>query len=209
MFGRNFWSYGLIILGTIIILGSVGQLWWQDIWYWWNQQRNVVYSVETSGSAKPDVQVIVPKSKEYGLVIEKIKVNEVVAPDVDPFDSSEYMPILQKFGVAAAKGGANPGEVGTTYLFGHSTINVWEIGLFHAPFTLLDKLEIGDRLVVFYQGKQFNYFVSEMKSVRPTEVNYLTDVRQEPTLILQTCDPPGQNTKRLLVIAKLDAGLNL
>ena len=209
MFGRNFWSYGLIILGTIIILGSVGQLWWQDIWYWWNQQRNEVYSVETSGSAKPDVQVIVPKSKEYGLVIEKIKVNEVVAPDVDPFDSSEYMPILQKFGVAAAKGGANPGEVGTTYLFGHSTINVWEIGLFHAPFTLLDKLEIGDRLVVFYQGKQFNYFVSEMKSVRPTEVNYLTDVRQEPTLILQTCDPPGQNTKRLLVIAKLDAGLNL
>lgn len=205
MFGRNFWSYGLIILGTILILGSVGQLWWQDIWYWWNQQNNVVYSVEASGSAKPDVEVIVPKSKEYGLVIEKLNVNEVVVPDVDPFDSSEYMPILQRFGVAAAKGGANPGEVGTTYLFGHSTINVWEIGRYHAPFTLLDKLEIGDRLVVFYQGKQFNYYVSEVKSVRPTEVNYLTDVRQEPTLILQTCDPPGQNTKRLLIIAKTRA----
>jgi LPXTG-site transpeptidase (sortase) family protein len=192
----------LIVMGVGLMVISYGQVWWASGLYWLHQHSQVVYSVDANQTT-PQVKIIQPMSKDFGLVIEKIDVNEQVKADVDPFDSAVYLPILQQYGVAEAKGGVAPGQIGTTYLFGHSTINFWEIGRYHAPFTLLDKVAVGDRIVVYYKGQRYNYIVKDRKVVLPTEVHYLTDTRVVPTLVLQTCDPPGENTKRLLVIAEL------
>lgn len=195
----------LIVAGLVVLGVSYGQVWWPDIWYWWNQKAEIHYSVDAPESGSSNVKQITPASTEFGLVIESIGVNERVAEQIDAFDPKIYLTVLNKFGVAQAKGSVPPGQVGTTYLFGHSTINVWEIGRYHAPFTLLDKVKIDDRIVTYYKGERFDYTVTERKVVAPTEVHYLTDKQKEPTLIVQTCDPPGENTKRLLLIAKLSS----
>jgi LPXTG-site transpeptidase (sortase) family protein len=204
---RIYWRQllaGLLITAGIGLIGlSYGQVWLANGLFWWQQQSHITYSLD----AKPGpnkTQLIQPISTEYGLVIERINVNERVKAEVDPFNADIYLPVLQKYGVAEAKNGAEPGQVGTTYLFGHSTINIWEIGRYHAPFTLLDKVQIGDRVVVYFAGQRYNYIVKQRKVVLPTEVHYLTDERQVPTLVLQTCDPPGENSKRLLLIAELE-----
>lgn len=187
-----------------MLVVGYGQVWWPDIWYWWHQQSNVVYSVDAprpGGSSQ--ISQIVPKSTSFGLVIEKINVNELVAEQVDPFTPLTYLPVLQRYGVAQAKGSVAPGQVGTTYLFGHSTVNFWEIGRYHAPFTLMNKLGKGDRIVTYYNHQRYDYVVTDRKVVSPKAVHYLTDKRDTPTLIIQTCDPPGENTKRLLLIATL------
>lgn len=192
-----------MIAGIIVVGLSALQIWGPDIWYWWQQQRQVEYSLD----APPDsdnITLVSPVSTDFGLVITKINVNERVAADVDPSDSSEYLPVLREYGVAEAKGSVPPGQIGTTYLFGHSAVNIWQITAERAPFTLLDKLELGDELTVFYEHQRYDYRVTDRKVVSPREVHYLTDKRDKPTLIVQTCDPPGENSKRLLVIAELE-----
>lgn len=200
---RNYLSISLISLGLVVLLASAGQVWWPNIWYWWTQRQQVAYTLDPVATPSANIKQIEPVSTDYGIVITKIGVNEAVKAGVNPFKPSEYLPVLQKYGVAEAKDGAEPGQIGTTYLFGHSTVNIWEIGRYHAPFTLLDKLENGDVISVFYKDQRYDYQMVDRKVVSPKEVHYLTDKRNKPTLIIQTCDPPGENSKRLLVIAEL------
>ena len=174
------------------------------MWYWWKTQQHIYITVDpTLPDTNNKVLTLTPVSRDYGLVIEKLGINEAVRADVDPFTPRVYLPILEKFGVAQAAQTAEPGQVGVTYLFGHSTVNAWEIGRYHAPFTLLRKLDLGDRIIVYYAGKRFNYTVYEQKVVAPSDVSILKKQVAEPTLVVQTCDPPGENSKRLLVMARL------
>jgi LPXTG-site transpeptidase (sortase) family protein len=68
---------------------------------------------------------------------------------------------------------------------------------------LLKDLEPGDDIVVFFEGRRYNYIVTEKKIVDPTDVSELVDSHGgPPQLILQTCWPPGTTWQRLLIIAK-------
>lgn len=193
---------GLLLLGL-----SYYQQISQEAWYWWNQNQGIRITVDpTLPDTNNKVVPITPKSTDYGLIIEKIGVNEIVAADVDPFNHNEYLSVLEQVPVAEANIGVKPGQPGMVYLFGHSTINLWDIGKYRAPFTLLNKLESGDRAVVFYQGERYNYRVVGKKVVAPTDIEVLNEQFDLPTLVLQTCDPPGENTERLLVYAELEHG---
>ncbi len=205
---RTHWLQYLSIILIVSGLGLIGLSYYQqfssEIWYWWNGQQKTYFTVDpTLPGTEARVVTIQPKSTDFGLVVEKINVNEPVAADIDPYNEAIYGPVLTKVPVAHAKNTVKPGQPGLTYLFGHSTINAWEIGTYHAPFTLLNKLEKNDRIVTYYQGQRYDYYVTETKVVAPTEVDVLQQHPDKPTLILQTCDPPGENTKRLLIIAEM------
>lgn len=66
-------------------------------------------------------------------------------------------------------------------------------------FTNLDKLEVGDMVVVKILNREIYYVVRETKIVEPTEVNSLKPVEGEDLLTLVTCTPYGVNSHRLLV----------
>lgn len=147
-------------------------------------------------------QLLVPKTTSFDIVIPKIGANSQVFANVDPSNPDNYMPILKK-GVAQARGTALPGEPGTIYMFAHSTDNFWDVGLYNAVFYLLKDLTVGDQVVLFYQGKRYNYTVNDTKIVDPSNVSFITNSRQtQSQLVLQTCWPPGTTWKRLLVVAK-------
>lgn len=148
--------------------------------------------------------IIAPVSTDYGIVIEKINANAKVVPDVDPGNESAYTEAL-KIGVAHAKGTVNPGQKGNIFLFSHSTDAPWNVVRYNAIFFLLNKLERGDRVVMFYQGKRFDYTVFDKVVAKPTDIQYLTNTYDQSILTLQTCDPPGTTINRLIVRAKLSA----
>ena len=71
-------------------------------------------------------------------------------------------------------------------------------------FALLDKLDPGDEIIVYYQQKKFVYKVTEKKVVRPGDVKALSE--RDPhkkELSLMTCWPIGTTYNRLLVFTEL------
>ena len=146
---------------------------------------------------------ITPVSTDFGIVIEKINANSKVIANVNPANEAEYTAAL-KMGVAHAKGSSLPGQVGNVYLFSHSTDAPWNIIRYNAIFYLLRELEPGDKVILFYQGRRFDYVVFDKNIVSASDTTYLTNKYDKPILTLQTCDPPGTLFNRLIVRARLE-----
>lgn len=146
--------------------------------------------------------IITPIDTDFGIVIEKINANAKVIANVDPGNEKEYTQALEK-GVAHAKGTTFPGQKGNIYLFSHSVDAPWNIIRFNAIFYLLGKLDKGDRIIMFYQGRRYDYIVFDKAIVSPNDTHFLTDSYDDSVLTLQTCDPPGTLFNRLVVRAKL------
>lgn len=146
-------------------------------------------------------EILYPQDPSFSVMIPKIGANEKITANVDPNNEEEYLKVLSQT-IAHAKGTSFPGLNGTTYLFAHSTDNFWNVGRYNAVFYLLNKMVQGDEVVLFFNGKRYNYTVSETKIVDAADTHYIDSaLGQGERVILQTCWPPGTAWKRLLVIA--------
>ena len=153
------------------------------------------------GKVDPNIKVLVPKDPNFSIIVEKIGANAPVIPNVDASKKAVYQEALKQ-GVAHALGTAFPGQVGVSYLFAHSTDTIFNVPRFNAIFYLLKDMEAGDRIVIFFNGKRYDYVTVEKKITEASDVSYFTMKTDEQILVLQTCYPPGTTWKRLLVIAK-------
>lgn len=147
------------------------------------------------------VEVLTPVDTNFGIIIPKIAANAKVLSDINPVDETVYLKALKQ-GVAHARGTAYPGQGNHIFLFAHSTDYFWNVGTYNAVFYLLYKLEKGDEIDLFYQGKRYKYQVITSKIVDPNEVEYLTRETNREFLTLQTCWPLGTALKRLLIFAE-------
>ncbi len=146
-------------------------------------------------------EILYPQDPGFSVIIPKINANEKIKANVDPENENEYLQILTD-SIAHAKGTAFPGMNGTVYLFAHSTDNFWNVGRYNAVFYLLNKMEKGDDVVLFFNDKRYNYIVTETKIVDDNDTHYIAaNLGQGERVILQTCWPPGTAWKRLLVFA--------
>jgi LPXTG-site transpeptidase (sortase) family protein len=146
-------------------------------------------------------QILIPKDTQFSITIPKIAASAKVYPNVDPANANEYLPVLQK-GVAHAKGSVFPGLQGNVYLFAHSTDNWWNAGRYNAVFYLLYHIKTGDEVVVFFEGKRYEYVISQTLIADPTDTSFIArEQKGLEQLVLQTCWPPGTSWKRLYVIA--------
>ncbi len=166
------------------------------------QVDQVDTNTEGFEAIKTSERFIEPISTDYGIVIEKINANAKIIAGVNPANEREYVKALQS-GVAEALGSTPPGEPGNLYLFSHSTDAPWNIIRFNAIFYLLRELEQGDRVIIFYENKRYDYIVFDKIVTEPKDISYLTNVYDVPVLTLQTCDPPGTLLKRLVIRARL------
>ena len=69
-------------------------------------------------------------------------------------------------------------------------------------FYLLDKLEKDDLVLIFWQGKEYQYKVVSSEVVEPNDTEILKDTLK-PTLTLITCHPLFSDKQRLVVRAEL------
>jgi len=181
----------LLVVAGVFLLFSI---------YWPLLKEELVYYTKISLQKEEEI-VIEPVSRDFGLVIPKIDINVRVFENVDASNPDEYLPLLVE-GVAHAKGSSLPFQQGDVFIFAHSSDTPFNITRYNAVFYLIDKLEKGDEIFIFYQNDEYLYRVEEKKVVSPKFLSDYVERFEGDNLILQTCSPPGTTINRLLVIAK-------
>lgn len=202
----------LIFTGVLFLVLSFGPLIVQEIWFFIKEAKNQQYSLE-SGEAAQDTVFgrlltstpikIDPVNRDFSIVIERIGVNAPIVPNVSVTNEEAYEEAL-KSGVAHAITSDYPStSPGNVYIFAHASLNFWELGKYATVFNLLRKLNLGDRVNIFYKGDRYIYEVVNKEMVKGWDTTAITRSVIEPILTLQTCDPPGTTINRLVVTAKL------
>ena len=70
-----------------------------------------------------------------------------------------------------------------------------------SPFYNINKLAIGDTILVDYVGKRYSYTISKIFNVKPDQVE-IEDESIDPILTLYSCDLTGAATGRVVIIAE-------
>ena len=100
-----------------------------------------------------------------------------------------------------------PGEIGTTYIAGHSSNYSWAKGGYNQTFTHLDALTNDTAFqitVTTTDGKQvtYHYVVVSHQLYSPTDQAQFANTGKS-LVALSTCWPVGSTAKRLVVYAQL------
>lgn len=208
----------LVLMSLYGVAATFGPAAWYEIKFRTLQARGVKFTVvetprrpqENDGGGVTfgslldgrQEQELVPPDTSFSIVIPKIGAASRIIPNVDPVNQDIYKKALLE-GVAHAKGTVFPGLPGNTYIFSHSTDNWWNVGRYNAIFYLLKDMEPGDEVVIFFEGRRYNYIVDRKYTAEPNDVSLLRNSQGgEEQLVLQTCWPPGTTWKRLFVVAK-------
>lgn len=146
-------------------------------------------------------RIIVPR---IGKNIPLVDISVTKSFDFDHMENI-FMQELEN-GVVRYPGSALPGEKGNSFIFGHSSNYPWIKGNYNDVFALLDNVEYGDQIIVFYNQKKYVYTVREKKVVKPGDVKALERDPSKTELSLMTCWPVGTTLKRMLVFAELTEG---
>jgi len=210
---QYWWKRKLLVVSTVMMLASAtglgvvyGPLGVAEVRYWLAQRllgresgfgRILAQKLEVEASVAPDAW--------FSVVIPKIQARSKVIANVDAGNKQEYLAALKQ-GIAHAAGTGLPGVASdlnrTIVLFAHSTDAPWNMARYNAVFYLLNKLEQGDRIEIYFQGVKHEYRVEELRVVSAQDVSYYQPQIKEEILILQTCYPPGTTWKRLVVVAR-------
>lgn len=92
---------------------------------------------------------------------------------------------------------STPDKGGNTVLIGHRFLYSRN----QAVFYNLDKIQVGDKLAMYWENQRYTYQVSEIKVVSPQQ----TDIEaptEDARLTLYTCTPLWTSKNRLVVTAK-------
>lgn len=135
-----------------------------------------------------------PNYDQFQLSVPKLNISQTIV-GVDSNDLSKYL--------AHLPGSALPGEKGNVFISGHSALSQF-FSMKKAVFANLPSLKKGDQIEVLAAGAKFSYFVLELKIVDPKDLSVINPPDSSGRyLTLMTCVPPGLNTKRLTVLAKM------
>jgi len=169
--------------------------------FWTKSSQSSKQTDETRDPAEIAKIAIDARLFEFGLNISKISVLVPVVGDVDGTNKYTYNKALLS-GVAQYKGTALPGQGGNIFIFGHSSTWNGE-GQYAQAFAKLNDLDSGDKIVLYYQNREFIYNVAKKEIVAADDFSSLNPTKSEQ-VTLMTCWPIGSNLKRLVVVAKLE-----
>ena len=201
-----------IFVGIGLLVAAYGPVVYDEAWYWLKTQKSQELALGNENGVEDSVFArlltnkpinLSPVNTDFSIVIEKLGVNAPVVADVTVTDSNAYNKSL-KDGVAHASVSDYPStEPGNVYLFAHSGVDFWNLGKYAKVFNLVRKLELGDKIHIFYKGDVYIYETVNKETYKGWNTYPLTRGTLEPVLTLQTCDPPGTTLNRLVVTAVL------
>ena len=93
-----------------------------------------------------------------------------------------------------------PGELGNSVIIAH---RFQYLPPAKNTFFNLDKVRVGDNVILQGEGGEYTYIVTNIKEVNPNDTSVLMQT-EDYRVTLITCTPLWTNHKRLVVTAKLD-----
>ena len=141
------------------------------------------------------------QDKENTLEIPKIG---VLAPLIVANSSEKDLETKLNGGVVVFPNSALPGQTGQTIILGHSAPPDWPKIKYDWVFSRLNELEEKDEIKVYFENKEYVYFVKNKIFLEKGEETPDYSTASENTLLLISCWPPGKNLKRIMVEATLN-----
>jgi LPXTG-site transpeptidase (sortase) family protein len=137
--------------------------------------------------------------KEDSIEIPKIKIS---APLILVDSEIEVRKALDR-GVVLWPGSVKPAEKGETIILGHSAPKDWPKIKYDWVFTDIGQLEKGDKVLIYFQNKKFQYSVIQKIFLKKGQE--IPEIKKDKNfLILISCWPPGKDLKRIAVISELN-----
>jgi LPXTG-site transpeptidase (sortase) family protein len=163
-----------------------------------NNQVNNSYVSPQTGIDSSDID----QTKPGLLEIPSLKVS---APLIWTQDSKNFDIDLQS-GVVHYPGTAMPGQVGTTYISGHSSNYAWAKGSYNKVFSNLGDLADNASFTITVHTKQgktikYHYVVTHRAEYKATDQAQFAN-SGTPTVALSTCWPVNTTQKRLVVFGE-------
>lgn len=148
-------------------------------------------SAPYSGSLAQDIgsDATAEAPKENRLVIPSIQLNE-------PILEGNSINTIHKGGTWRRPNSSTPSEGGNTVIVGHRYY-----GSNVSTFYHLDKVLVGQKLALYWDGREQLYEVVESKVVDPSEIE-IEDPTDDKRLTIYTCTPIWTAKNRLVIIAK-------
>lgn len=176
----------------------------QKVLFWWNdefgeiEQGPLSSAIYSSGAGNSDEKI--PNISDNSIYIESINIKAPITFRV-PNEENIVADNL-KNGLIQLQGTSLPGEKGNIFITGHSSNFPWVRNQYNSVFALLDKLVVGDLILVKFQNKNYIYQVRDKFITSPTNLSVLDANNDKSTLTLMTCTPIGTNLKRLIIRAE-------
>ncbi len=169
---------------------------------------NVVKSVTNNSQVlgKEIDNISATYNGKFKLSIPSINLSDLpVQANVDSASEKVYKSVLEH-NLAHFSGTPIVGMSGNVFIYGHS---IQESAYVDDPknpyvaFTKLFRMNIGEKINIERDGVTYSYTVFKIKEIAPTDLSVLEDTNDH-ILTLMTCSPPGNSTKRLIVVARQD-----
>jgi len=152
---------------------------------WWTKYQAPVIS----HTAPTAVAVDDPVPTENTLVMPKLEMRQQV------YDGNDTGTLNK--GIWHLPDSSSPDKGGNTILAGHRFTYDGK-----AVFYYLDKVAINDNVSLYWQGKRYDYAVTAINIVPPTDQKLIA-ATNDPTLTIYTCTPLWSAKDRLVITAKL------
>jgi LPXTG-site transpeptidase (sortase) family protein len=175
----------VIINGYILVMPAL-----PSFLFWIRQDEAAVSALQKRVDANPHVgRPDAATQQPNSLVIPRLQLDEQVL-------AGQSAAVLKQ-GLWLRPQGSKPYEGGNTVIAGHRFTYTDPQGSFYH----LDKMQLGDRIALFWEGKRYVYRVTEMKTVKANqiEIEQATDTAR---LTLYTCTPLWLPKDRLVVVAE-------
>ncbi|RJE84669.1 class D sortase [Paenibacillus sp. 1011MAR3C5] len=215
-------SYGLIIIGLLIIVYPRASAWLDD-----RQQEKLMAQWEESVDDEQAQQEALDQYDRLSALFaeeaesETVEADETSEPSDTPAPSNEppklnaiatiripsikvNLPVLEgatqknmKYAAAHLKETAPIGAVGNAAIAAHRMRAKGKL------FNRLNEVKEGDKIIVETQGETYTYVVTGTSIVEPTDVSVLNYNKTDRRLTLITCDPVVNPTHRLIVHAEI------
>jgi len=119
--------------------------------------------------------------------------------------NKEFMAKYLDQGAVYYPGSVMPWQNGLAVVLGHSAPPYWPKIKHDWIFNDLNKLNVGDKILVIIDNKQYTYSVKGKTIVdREQEIIPKNLTASNNILVLVTCWPPGKDIKRILIEAELE-----
>lgn len=176
---------GLIIALSLYILATP---WLPEVGFWWRNKTGSQPELVQAEKANTDVKY----PQDNTLVVPSLNMQELI-------HEGDTEAVLMK-GVWRRPRTGTPDKPGNMVIAGHRFTYSNPAVFYH-----LDKIKIGDKIIVYWQSEKYVYQVIRIYEVSPSavEVEQATD---EPKLTLYTCTPLWTSKNRLVVEAELMEG---